>query len=90
MSWSSCCFIAIGVIAFAQEDSSVQIPDRTSSPLFGFQVQMDQDGTLNPKPLPQFVEGDFLPRKTSPISQVSYADFAEPVDDSPNYAGTSR
>jgi hypothetical protein len=42
--WSSCCFLAIGMIAFAEDDSHATISDEVAAPAFGFQVQVDQDG----------------------------------------------
>lgn len=89
MSWSSCCFLAIAVIAFAEDGSNGTIPDGASPPLFGFQVQIDQAGNVNQTPLQQSraPELELPSRKQATISQVGYAELA---DESTSYSGKSQ
>lgn len=87
--WSSCCFLAIGMIAFAEDDSHAAISDEVAAPAFGFQVQVDQDGNLQRKSgQPSNGPGqDYPAKKQGNISQVS---FAEPADEIPSASGASR
>lgn len=87
--WSGCFFLTIGMIACAEDRSNVTIPDEGSPPVFGFQVQMGQDGDLNRRPCPKPADLGLKnhPKKQGTISQVG---FAEPVDDNLSSSGTGR
>lgn len=84
--WSSGCYLALGLIAFAEVGSSVA--NAGESPVFALQVQVGQDGRLNAKPRPQSSEfgQDIRTPKHKTVSQVG---FEEPAEESPD-AGDAR